>query len=102
MKAFLFSLLVLGLSGCALPQFPKWPDDVKTVYVAKYDKELDRWFCGEFKIVSTAPLITEFVRLVEPETCSSLEGFLPDDMIKVRNWIDDSQRWAQSVRCKLK
>jgi hypothetical protein len=92
----------LFISGCGLPQFPKFPEDVKHTFVIDVNPETKEVNCLRFNIISINPVITKYDKVVDIMECQFVDGFQPKDSLKVRNYIDDVQRYSTQVKCKLK
>jgi hypothetical protein len=90
------------LLSCGLPQFPKFPSTVKNTYVIDIDPQTKEVSCAQFNIMSTNPIIVKFDKFVDLLECQAVEGFRPEDTVKVKNYIDEVQRYSTQVRCKLK
>lgn len=111
------SFIFATLSGCAVGEFPKFPDIKKQYlllvkgeetpeYVKKYidnindfnllaatvDSPID---CLEFDILSTRPYKLKLVGVVEVKNCHMVGGYKPHDTQSLLNWADDAYNWAK-------
>lgn len=110
------SFLLAAISGCAVGEFPNFPDIKKQYllvlagnetpeYVKSYIENVGEFNtllksrpsidCLEFDIVSTRPYKIKLVGITELKNCHLVGGYKPHDTQALLNWADDVYEWAK-------
>lgn len=85
----------IQVKGKALPlNIFSSADDIRKIEPMS-DVEFAR--CLKFEIISTNPYKLKYIGQVDLDTCNGLSGYTSDDILKVTNWMDDVNLWAQEV-----
>ncbi len=115
------SIALVILSGCALADFPKFPEKVKFQYVTLVDGEgLPEGFslsvvnpeeiatlsasvaCLKFEIIQPYPYKIKYLSEVPVTDCNGVGGFQPKDAVTIFTWMDDVHAWAEERKKCLK
>lgn len=86
--------LLLGVSKCASPDFPAWPEEVKLHYY--FTMKGGSPNCFEYDIISHIPYKIGNLRQAELEKCSGLNGLVGTDFKSVVEYQEDAAEWAEN------
>ena len=115
------SIALVILSGCALAEFPKFPEEVKFQYVTLVNgEELPEGFalsvvnmheiatlsasvsCLKFEIIQPYPYKIKYLSEVALIDCNGVGGFQPKNAVSIFTWMDDVHEWAEERKKCLK
>ena len=70
------------------------------VYVPLFDLDGSPPICAEFKVIDPDQLQIEPTgNVFNIEHCNKIFGLLPEDQVRLNDWVRDMQKWARK-KCR--